>query len=412
MAPFLAQELKSSFPCRETGISQDVEGNPLPDPSNCPNSIDRPLHFPKSTVGSFHRVGGRGQEFLVKEQQGLFQIRREKLLESFSKGFEPSNSLLELLELGNRCSHSAAAIEKPVDLVGNISQYKEGRQPTRDCPQSLAICGCQLPGDEQMPVLKDVPDFFLEAFPLPGYSLRRGPARAATSHFRYSLFETPPNACDSLEDCLVDFHDDMENADLMRDRAEYLQDRLRIQGGPVRGYPQQHAAAGIQVGFAAGEEADDVLMGRVVVKHFEEQTPVSAVINKRQLADVSVIDFVYGDVAGEVGECLVEILPPHRDLRFFFPKPRPSSEWFPREQRRSGLATCARMRDHREDHLRQRSEWPSQQPVWYSAVYQESSGGMGRGNSIDRFYSDVGSKRKGRREEFPWRYPRCRGVTA
>ena len=65
----------------------------------------------------------------------------------------------------------------------------------------------------------------------------------------------------------------------------------------------------------AAEERRDVLVGRVVVQDLVGDPFEGAVVDDRQDAERPVIQFVGGDIAGEVRECPVQMIgvdPPRR----------------------------------------------------------------------------------------------------
>ena len=75
------------------------------------------------------------------------------------------------------------------------------------------------------------------------------------------------------------------------------------------------------------KEPGDVLFGGVVVEDFVDQPPEAVVIHDRQHAVGAVVPFVGGDVAGEIGQSLIQVLVAETFFGPFFPPPPPSSEW-------------------------------------------------------------------------------------
>ena len=72
------------------------------------------------------------------------------------------------------------------------------------------------------------------------------------------------------------------------------------------------------------EKLPNVLVGRVVIEHLIDEPFETAVIDKRQHTERSIVEFIGGDVAGEVRECPVEIVSGDPFRRFFFHWPPPS----------------------------------------------------------------------------------------
>ncbi len=52
-----------------------------------------------TAIASLHRLGGRGQQLVVKERQGFFKMRREDFLSGLANPREPFSPLTQLLEL-------------------------------------------------------------------------------------------------------------------------------------------------------------------------------------------------------------------------------------------------------------------------------------------------------------------------
>ena len=63
-----------------TGCSNHVQGNTTLSTDLAADSVHTLLHLPITTIASFHRIGSRGQQRVIKKRQGLFKMRREDLL--------------------------------------------------------------------------------------------------------------------------------------------------------------------------------------------------------------------------------------------------------------------------------------------------------------------------------------------
>jgi hypothetical protein len=57
------------------------------------------LHLPVAAIATFHRIGGRGQQRVVEQCQGFFQMRREDLFSGLANPGEPVDPLPQLLQL-------------------------------------------------------------------------------------------------------------------------------------------------------------------------------------------------------------------------------------------------------------------------------------------------------------------------
>lgn len=132
---------------------------------------------------------------------------------------------------------------------------------------------------------------------------------------------------DRLEHRLDDLCDDMEFADLVRDMAKDLGNRPGIERRGIGGDAHNGEATGGEGDLKTPEKAPDVLVGGVVIEHLIDEPFAAAVIDNGQHTERPVVEFIGGDVAGEVSECPGEIVPgdPHRC--FFSHWPPPSFAW-------------------------------------------------------------------------------------
>ena len=111
----------------------------------------------------------------------------------------------------------------------------------------------------------------------------------------------------------------MELAELVFDRAEHLDDGLRIERRAVGRDAPKGQPSGDQGLVEPPEEPEDVGFGRVVVEDLVQEPLEMAVIDDRQDAVRPVVEFVGGDGAGEVGQGGVEVLSGDGWLPPFFP---------------------------------------------------------------------------------------------
>src|SRR5262245_45958651 len=118
----------------------------------------------------------------------------------------------------------------------------------------------------------------------------------------------------------------------MRDRAENLGDRFRVQRGGIRGDAAQSQTALFKTGVKAPEKRLDIFMAGVVIQNLEKQTLEGAIVDNGQNAEGTVVQFISGDVAGEIAQRPVKVTALHLTGRLFSPRPRPSFGWWPRAQ--------------------------------------------------------------------------------
>ena len=115
-------------------------------------------------------------------------------------------------------------------------------------------------------------------------------------------------------------------------------------GEPSVVMPCERQARGASRAWEAAEEALDVVVGRVVVQHPVGRRLEGAVVHDGQHAERAVVQFIGGDVPGEVGQRPVEILGVDPAGRLFSPRPRPSSGSWRRGRRPGGPARGANWR--------------------------------------------------------------------
>ncbi len=83
----------------QMGFPQEVEGNTFTNAGRCSSTIDRPLHFPKSPVGSLNRVGGRWEELFVEEDQSPSTVGAESFLSNRDNFLNRATRCLSLASL-------------------------------------------------------------------------------------------------------------------------------------------------------------------------------------------------------------------------------------------------------------------------------------------------------------------------
>src|SRR5450755_821510 len=145
----------------------------------------------------------------------------------------------------------------------------------------------------------------------------------------------------SVQHRLGNFLEDVELTDLMGRVGPQLMQRLGVQLRAVGGDAPDCQAALVQSGFEVSQEAADVVLGRVVLQDAEGQAVEGSVVNQRKHAERAVVQLIGGEVAAEVGECALEVVGVNGGPAFFPLRPRPNSEWWPKEQKRGGRATDA-----------------------------------------------------------------------
>ena len=332
-------------------------------------AVDGLLHLPVPAVASLHGVGGRRKKRIVEEGERLFEIRAEKLLEGLADLLEASNALAQLAELIQGGLRAAAAVEESVHFVHDLPKGPQVRETSCDLLQGPSLRRGELALYEQVPMLEQIGHLILQVFLAPGQSLGLlgcGPAAREPGHLG---LERLANVRDGSQNGLGQFGNDMERADLMRNITEDTDDRVRIQGRTVCGNSVQFKPAGLQNRLETAEKLFDIFFGGIVVEDFVDQPPKVAVVHDRQYAEGPVVQFVGRDVAGETVERPVEVLMLDAFDGFFFPRPRPSSGWWPKARILDGLTTCARTRRRRTIRLPPRRAPPGRRRGSCSALW-------------------------------------------
>ena len=140
---------------------------------------------------------------------------------------------------------------------------------------------------------------------------------------------------------LGNFLDDVELTDLMGHIGPQLFQRLGIQLRAVGRDAPDGQATHVQSGLEVGQEAADVVLGRVVLQDAEGQADEGSVVDQREHAERAIVQLIDGDIAAEAGQCTLEVDGVNDGPAFFPPRPRPNSGWWPKEQKRGGRATSA-----------------------------------------------------------------------
>jgi len=291
-----ANRLQSALGLR---VAEHVHGDAPADVLGGADAIDRLLHLAVSAVASFDRVGGRRQQGIVQERQGLFQRGREELLERLADRLEAADFLAEFGQLGQGRVGPATAVEQAVCLVHYLPQDAKFGMPTRDPTQVFSFRRRQVMLDKQVAVVEQAGDPGLDAF-LAGRQSAPGCRRPAPTELGQSSFQLSPHLRHRLQDGLVDLGNDVELANLMRDRPQHLCDGCGIQLRAVGGDALEAQAAGRQGAAEPQEEFRDVFLGGVVVEYLVDQTFEAMIVDDRQDAIRPVVEFIGRDVTREV----------------------------------------------------------------------------------------------------------------
>ena len=110
--------------------------------------------------------------------------------------------------------------------------------------------------------------------------------------------------CDQgVQHRLGNFLDDVELTDLMGHIGPQLFQRLGIQLRAVGRDAPDGQATHVQSGLEVGQEAADVVLGRVVLQDAEGQADEGSVVDQREHAERAIVQLIDGDIAAEAGQC-------------------------------------------------------------------------------------------------------------
>jgi hypothetical protein len=328
-------------PALGLGIAEHVHGDSFADVRAGADAVDRLLHLAVAAIAPFDGIGGRRQQGIVQEGQRLFQRGREQLVERLTKGLEATNSLAKSCQFGQRRVIPATAVEQTVSFIDDLSDGSQAGLSTCDSLKGLSLRRCQVVLDEQMTVVKQIGNLRFDAF-LAGRQFAVGPRRSPSADLGKRGLQLTANLGHGLEDGLVQFGDDVELADLMADRPEDFGHGRGVQLRTVGGDALQAQPTSQQGFLKPREEPDDVFLRGIVIEDFVDQSFEPMVVHDRQNAVRPVVQFIGGDIAGEVGQGGIEVILSDAFGSPFFPPLPPSSGPWQTGRRRGDRATSAR----------------------------------------------------------------------
>ena len=262
-------------------VAKHVQRDPAADGRLSSDPVHRLLHLAMPAVAPFHGVGGRTQQAVVEEGQGLLQVGGLELLEDRSHPFEVADLSPQPSQFPQGRLGAAPAVEQPVDLLHDPPEGSQSRQPPGDAPQRPLLSRREVAPHEQMTMLEQIPDLPIEVPAPPDLPFRLRCDGAPAGEFRLLRRQALADLSDGTKDRLVQFRQDVEAADLMLHGAEDLGNRLRIKLRTVGGDPAKGQTAAGQGRPEAAEEPPDIPASRVVVEDRVAQPLEGAVIDDR-----------------------------------------------------------------------------------------------------------------------------------
>ena len=360
------------------GVALHVQGDSALDVLLGADSIDGLLHLPMTAVAALHGVGGGRQERIVQERQRSLEVGGEELREGLADRLEAPNALAQCGELSQRGVGAAATVEETIDLVHDLAQGAKVALACAD-PGQRALLGLgEAMFHKEMAMAKQVGDFRLESFLAPGRALLCVCGRATATELGQAGLQRLAHLRYGAQHGFGEFRDDVEFTDLVGDGTEDLQNRGGIEWGAVCRDPLHGEAAGPQGLLESPEEAEDVLVCGIMVQHVIHQTFEDPVVHDRKHAEGAIVEFVGGDIPGEVRQGLIEVVRRDVRLRLFFPPPPPSSAPWRRGRTPGDRATDARTPPGTAGHLRRPAGPPEPRPGACSGISPERGRPCGR----------------------------------
>jgi hypothetical protein len=271
------------------GLTKHVQGDPAADRRSSADPVHGLLHLAMPAVAPFHRIGGRTEQAIVQEGQGLLQIRGPELLEDRPQSLAAAHLGPQPGQLRQGRLGVTPAVEQAVDLLHDPPEGSQSRQASGDAPQRPPLGRREVAPHEQMTMLEQVADLPIEVPAPSGLPSRLRRDRAPAGELRLLRRQALADLSHGAEDRLVQFRQDVEPANLMLHGAEDLRDRLRIELRAIGGDPAKGQPAAGQGRPEAAEEPPDIPASRVVVEDLVAQPLEAAVIDDRQDAEGAVV---------------------------------------------------------------------------------------------------------------------------
>ena len=335
-----------------------------------PNTIHRFLHLSMAAIASLHRVRRRRQSFIAQKLKALLQCRRFQFLQRFRQLLEPPHTLSQFSQLEQCSTDRTTTVEQPIHLLHDLPQLPQFREPLRDFLERFAFLRRQRLLYEKKPIVEQRRDLRLNPFvPFNRSFIRRVRRTSPLRPFRLGFLEVATNARHRLENRLVDFLQDVEDANLMFDAGKHVLDRFRIKIRTIRRDADEQEFSLRENVFERQKEFADIFLRRCTVEYLVRQSTELMVVDDGKNAKRPVVHFVDGDVSGEFLKGSVEVIGGRDEQASFFPPPpRPSFGSWRREQKRDGPARDASSLPGREVRLRRRRERQDRRRRWCNGL--------------------------------------------
>ena len=121
--PRLMQGLKGRLTPFALGFSPHVERNSGFDLILRADTVNALLHLPITPIATFHRIGGRGEQFVIEKREGFFQGWRIELLQRLAQLLESVEATPQLGEFVECCLRPTPSIEQGIDLLHKFTYF-------------------------------------------------------------------------------------------------------------------------------------------------------------------------------------------------------------------------------------------------------------------------------------------------
>ena len=231
-------------------------------------------------------------------------------------------------------------------------------QAPRQGMQPGALRSRQMMLHKQIAMREQVRDLLLQPYTLPRLPSRDRVFRRRSAPFELGLFsgQVLAHLGHSVEHGQSDLFEDMEFTDLMGYVAKDGGNRYRVQIRTIGRDSGQPQAARLERGLEAAEKSRHELLGGGLAPRQDlvEHAFKGVVVHDGQYAERPIVDFVRGNVAGEIRQGPVQIILLNVAGGPFFPRLRPNSGWSPMVQTPESRAITANWRGHRANRLQPR----------------------------------------------------------
>ena len=279
-------------------VALHVQGDALADVLGSSDRIDAALGLAEAAIAAFHSVAGGRQQPVVQEGQGLLPVGREQFVERAAHTLEAANTASELGQSGQGGLTPASPIKQPVDLVHDVAEGSQWREPSGDPLERLFLGDSQAVLNEQGAMIEQIGNPLLDSLGLAGLCPLglRGPA---TWKSRLPGLEFLADLGHRVQHRLGDLFEDRKLADLMPRLGEERLEHHGIERRTIGRDPQDPQAASVQVCLERAEELADVALGRCLFQNPIRQPLKAVIVHEAQYAERAVVEFIGRQVAAE-----------------------------------------------------------------------------------------------------------------